>query len=432
METKQNVMDTRQDVMETKKRLAPIPLSGTPATRAKERRVQAKEFRFEDKEGEGALSPEDLQSVRGHQTEKLMNCAFRPILAKIVPKCFLVDSQAFKWEAGVASGDFFAAQCYEPRVPGKSRKRKSKAQEGKECGALAREDHESDGQPVGGQAQEVAEEGAEEDVEELEAQPTGVPALMDSVTVVFEGKRDSIQQGDQDQLHRYLSATSADCGLLYDPDKFLLMVASGEIGTEKRVKEIHEGNWSQPGALPFLHEMCKRLEPPNEYHLRLTLQDSQTTMDKFLGKGNHGRVFQVQGTDEIYAMKISTDITLLEKEVERLRECRKYDLPVVEPKTDVLHVKDGSEVKCAYFLMQPVGKQITVKSCQTSLGLIDKLFAALQAIHNRHIVHGDARIQNIIQLEDEDEKNSCLWTSWTHHLQHPEARVRMCIHFARA
>eukprot|EP00971_Amphidinium_carterae_P265572 5268384-Amphidinium_carterae.1 len=213
--------------------------------------------------------------------------------------------------------------------------------------------------------------------------PVGVPALADSVTAVFQV---------QDVV-------------LYDPLRWQLMVVRGEINTDKELVDIFTGQWSQQGALSFLRNKCRELEPPWEHRLTMCVEHSKAEVLGFLGKGGHGRVFHVRQGEEEYAMKVVTNVQKATTEVEMLASCIEQSLPVVTPQGEVQPLGDA----VGYYLMQPVGKQITLKDGMDSSDLIEGIFEALACLHKNNVVHGDPRIQNIILHEAEGQ---LLWVDF--------------------
>ncbi|CAE7858579.1 unnamed protein product, partial [Symbiodinium necroappetens] len=237
--------------------LKPTPASQTPTTAAKARRQDADVRKFEGKEGGVVLSKPVRNQLKRAKDFRRVNEIMEPWLQKMVPQHFLVNCEDINWGPGLGQPDFFATRCYVAVSPKQKRK----------------------------------------------GSHYGRPALMDSVTALFDGKLD-IQISHEDRLHALLSHTSASFGLLYDKKGFRLLIAHGERGTSKQLMEIWSGVWEQGGTLQFLAE--KFAEPAHERRLGACLADCGATMLGFLGQGGFGRVFKVKRKNAHYAMKVAT------------------------------------------------------------------------------------------------------------------------------
>eukprot|EP00971_Amphidinium_carterae_P283135 5621047-Amphidinium_carterae.1 len=141
-----------------------------------------------------------------------------------------------------------------------------------------------------------------------------------------------------------------------------------------------------PGAVEILADECEKSQPLHERRLQHCLDDSKTKMLAFLGQGRFGRVFKVKRSNERLAMKVVDDVEKLKKE-----------LPVVEPRGGVVNLRN-SLLTGGYFLMCPVGQPLTKQSIQDELDMLPKIFGILHALHQANVVHGDARIANIIKV----------------------------------
>ena len=284
-----------------------------------------------------------------------LNLAIEKVLKLILPRhVVLVNCEKFVWQEGIGLPDFFAACCFIPK-----------------------------------------------DVCKRESENYGIPALLDSVTALFDGKSAGHMDGAaEDQMYRHLCRTAASYGLLYDAKKFQLMIVQRGKDTDKKLDEIWTGSWNQPGVVKFLSEQCERYQPAEELLLRLCLDKCKATVLGYLGslgKGRFGRVLKVQHRKKHFAMKVVTDGDTLEKEVERLKN--KKSLPVVVP-AGAVHRIEGEVVRGACFLMTPVGEPMTLEHCLKHKHAIPKICEALHACHNAELVHGDARIQNVIKGEE--------------------------------
>ena len=363
MDQMEQRMDQKMDQQshEVKRFLQPPPLSQTPHTCAAERRKWAKVQKFEGYEGEETLDSGMQKELKQHRKDShKLNLVIEKVLKLILPRhVVLVNCEKFVWQEGIGSPDFFAACCFIPK-----------------------------------------------DVCNPESENYGIPALLDSVTALFDGK--SAGHAAEDQMYRHLCRTVASYGLLYDAEKFQLMIVQGAKDTAKRLDEIWTGSWNQPGVVKFLSEQCERYQPAEELLLRLCLAKCEAIVLGYLGKGRFGRVLKVRCGSKHFAMKVVVDGDTLEKEVERLKNATttKKNLPVVVP-AGAVHRIEGEVVRGAYFLMTQVGEPMTLEHCRKHKQAIPKICEALHACHNAGLVHGDARIQNVIKV-----KSRYLWVDF--------------------
>ena len=97
----------------------------------------------------------------------------------------------------------------------------------------------------------------------------------------------------------------------------------------------------------------------------------------------------------------------LRSEVERLTRHGKLKLPVVKPCGAVVDI-GNTQFTGGYFLMRPVGQPLTAKLVQDDPRKLSKIFGSLAALHAANVLHGDARIDNIIK----HEKDKYLWVDF--------------------
>eukprot|EP00971_Amphidinium_carterae_P125804 2492192-Amphidinium_carterae.1 len=206
------------------------------------------------------------------------------------------------------------------------------------------------------------------------------PALMDSVTAIFDGKSAGHLYGAAvTEMRRHLYNTGAAFGLLYDYQTFQLLIASGEVNTNRALAERHSGSWNQPGVVMFLSDQCRTHQPAHEVRLRLCLSHSDTKLLGFLGRGGFGSVFKVRKGNKHMALKVVEKVDRLKIEVCRLQKLNhEMQLPVVQPEGEVCHVEDvEAGVHGAYFLMTPVGVPLTREHCEEHPRSIVKICKSL-------------------------------------------------------
>ena len=318
-------------------------MTATPASRADHRRKNARVERLEN-DVETVLPLKVQRQLKEADTEAAVNAAMEAFLKTLKPDHFLVNCEHFNWEANVGTCDFFASRCYIEKQP--------KWHKGQRKGTLY-----------------------------------GIPALLDSVSAVYEGKL-KLQPHHEDQIFKQLNATAATHGLLYDKDGFALLEVAGLQGQEKLLKHIWYGKWNSKGVKQLFQNQFRN-EPFQEELLGRCLANSQTQMLCFLGKGGNGRVFAVKQGRRKMALKILQSKSAADLEVGALNNAHEAHLPVVKPVGDAVQVAENG----SYFLMQPVGRQVTKEFAQHN---VKRILNTLSKLHAASHVHGDARIQNMI------------------------------------
>jgi tRNA A-37 threonylcarbamoyl transferase component Bud32 len=311
--------------------------SATPTTHARKLHEQAEITTLDVPAGKrkhGALKPSIENSLKAAKTESRVNAVMASTLRGIKPDHFFVKCEAHSWGHGIGNPDSFATQCYIEKT----------------------------------------------------AKGAGVPALLDSVSAVYEGKL-KMELAHDSQVFRYLNATSASCGLLYDKVGFRLLKAVGEPGY-KCMEKIVCGTWQIPTALTTINDFFME-NPIHEQRLMFCLKGADAKMKRFLGKGAHGRVFEVRWQKKTVAMKVVADTDLAEREVGALQHAAALGASVVKVAREVTKVACGG----GFFLLEPVGEPIDLKYAKTNAG---KIFGALKDLHDCGMAHGDARIQNLL------------------------------------
>ena len=351
-EMKVNILEVQRAQVELRRHILPGDLTGTPGDRAKKRRKQH-EPTVSEMEEKPDLEPIVLPTAAIEaMSEADFNKAMAPLLASFKPKHILVNSETLQWNfpgIGKGSADYFAARCYSPRTSRDSRN-------------------------------------------------FGVPAFRELVSALYEGKL-QFEPADEDQLHRYLTGTSASRGMLYDKKGFLLMEVSGVVGVDKTLRALHKGKWSVRGALKFIQDFFEE-DPPHDKRLQRCLDHGRLHVEAFLGRSQN-TVYGVkrrQGDEEQLAMKIVTvddAVYAARREHELLKNCFDLGLPVVQPVGDVEEV--DVEIGAVYFLSKPIGAKVSKEFAKDNVG---KIFESLAALHGKNRVHGDARLDNLISSND--------------------------------
>lgn len=165
------------------------------------------------------------------------------------------------------------------------------------------------------------------------------------------------------------------------------MRVGGETG-HKIVHEIVQGTWDIPDALERIKELCQK-NPIHEERLKLCLKSAGATMQRFLGKGAHGRMFAVTRKRKTVAMKVVADVELARLEVDALQRAAEAGAPCVQVVTDVQEVACGG----GFYLLQPVGDPVSRDYAKRHAA---DVLRTLKALHKVGIAHGDARVDNLV------------------------------------
>jgi hypothetical protein len=183
-------------------------------------------------------------------------------------------------------------------------------------------------------------------------------------------------------------------GMLFDTDEFWLFESFS--GNPVR---LVKGSWAAAGSLACIRRFyADAPEPPLAHLLRNILRDlglKTLTVSGgcYLGSGAHGNVFRVGSEAEPQALKVALlpttgDLYLVEAEYEHMLAAWRRGAPVVPPVEGSLRVFPLG----GGFLMRSVGRRFEVTSatrCTTAFG-------ALARLHQHGVVHGDARIPNLL------------------------------------
>jgi len=224
--------------------------------------------------------------------------------------------------------------------------------------------------------------------------------LLDSV-IVFEAKL-KVTDAEIGKLIKYLQVDRVDMGLVYDGNNFFFLKLSGQPNV-KEPKIAIRGNWSMKGLAdalsPFLGLMCYEDEL-----LNLTIKARNLTLISFLGAGSYGRVFRVSREGQEFALKVSSrkDDTRLEfdKHDEILRGATPAPVVKIVPNSF-----EENDYGCS-FLLQSIGKPIKVRKLEgekkkTRVSVLRNVLKALKKLHDYGICHGDARLENIVKVNEE-------------------------------
>jgi predicted Ser/Thr protein kinase len=217
------------------------------------------------------------------------------------------------------------------------------------------------------------------------------PALMDCVKVL-ESKL-AMTQADLLQLWGYLKwlPDGASRGLLFDVVGFVCLEACGKRGHKEPLRII-DGKWETRGSWGRVRQFLQGSSVPASL-ISACLDDAEATLVRFLGKGTFGRVFCVRRGAEEVAVKIVQDADRAVTEFDSLQEAYNRGCPVVKALGGSVSRVNGG----GYYCMTPVGCNVDKAFAKAHLQTILK---SLHVLHTHGLVHGDARIQNIIFAGD--------------------------------
>jgi hypothetical protein len=203
--------------------------------------------------------------------------------------------------------------------------------------------------------------------------------------------------------------------MLIGREYFWLVMMDTEGGT---LASLQWGKWTDPGSVNAIRQFFPLLDWESATsdvfnkladHSNKLADHSIVPYDQFkadndgpdncvLGQGGMGRVFRATTGDGPVAIKIvlSRDIGRLEKEFQILKKFESRPLPLVKPCSEFCFDMSVG----AGYAMRPVGKRSLANDF--NVDLVCPAFRSLFELHVQGVVHGDARLANL--LEDEDGK----------------------------
>ena len=225
------------------------------------------------------------------------------------------------------------------------------------------------------------------------------------VREVYEAKAVRLADTQFGELVAYQRLIQGGCGgMLFNAREFWLYAS--ENGHPVR---LIKSSWRVPGSAALVRSFFAefRAQPPVLqalvtllHQLRVRLADSP-----FLGAGSRGRVFRVVrkaahagAADDMIALKVCPPRNAqwhdIGHEFEALLAAQSCGAPVARVDPASLHLLEDGEGGGGGFLLLDVGSPVKV----TSLHACTSVFSALQALHSCGVIHGDARLPNLIQL----------------------------------
>lgn len=230
------------------------------------------------------------------------------------------------------------------------------------------------------------------------------------VAAFFEGKRDAITNESLGQLISYHDAMMGQCnGIALCKENFSLY-RSLNTHPELLMQSIA---WSAAGSKAAIKShFSVREEPALLKALRLLLTHFSLSLDysrfggAFLGAGAVGRVFAVKdrfGFQRALKVVLYNDqrvAVALHHERTALHTAATLGAPVVAPlEASGVHMEEADFGNYAGYVLSKVGSPADVPA---TLPQQRRAFTALAKLHARGIVHGDARLANLLTLPEGD------------------------------
>ena len=229
------------------------------------------------------------------------------------------------------------------------------------------------------------------------------------VREVFEAKLDPLMLAHLGELVKYHRLIPGECrGMVFNGSQFWLFASF-----DGHALKLVRGTWAAPGSAHLVRRFFDDQAPPPPPLLPLLRQLLSTLRlcsapvggSAFLGAGGSGRVFAVQSNEpatrraQRMALKLvpaaasATWLGDLTHEFKALQDAAALGVPVVSVVADSLRVLEGVG---GGYLLERCGVPFDATA---SLAACSAAFVALSALHARAVVHGDARLPNLLLVD---------------------------------
>lgn len=215
------------------------------------------------------------------------------------------------------------------------------------------------------------------------------------VAELYEAKQHALTESYFGELCGYHQSVKGPCyGMLFNATDFWLYEScyGHPVGLLK-------GAWTAPGSAGYIRDFFSRVEePPLLQLLRRLLTRLKVTLcpierRSYLGSGAYGHVFAVKRATHQQALKVvvTTDGTHIVREYNSLMTAAASGAPVIPPVSGSCILEEAG----GGYLLQRVGtpiKRLSHKRCLDA-------FQSLATLHKYGIVHGDARLPNLLLVD---------------------------------
>jgi hypothetical protein len=229
------------------------------------------------------------------------------------------------------------------------------------------------------------------------------------VRKLFEGKLDPLTLAHLGELVKYHRLIPGECrGMVFNGSQFWLFASF-----DGHAVKLVRGTWAAPGSEHLVRSFFDDQAPPpppllpllRQLLTALRLRPAQVDGSCFLGAGGSGRVFAVQSTEpatrraQRMALKLvpaAASVTWLgdlTHEFKALHVAAGLGAPVVPVVADSLRVLEG--VGGGYLLARcgaPFNATASLAACSAA-------FVALAELHALAVLHGDARLPNLLLVD---------------------------------
>jgi hypothetical protein len=226
------------------------------------------------------------------------------------------------------------------------------------------------------------------------------PIFTQQVNFIFEGKIVNLANFEIGIMINYLSRQGVDNpmprGLLYNQSEWMYFRNEGSL-----VVECVAGKWTDAGSFNFLSHRIQTapLSDLTEAVIALSKALNVSFEDhegkgSFLGRGADGYVFKVKDlhSSSVFAMKIVLHDNIADEYLLIKGAAALVPHLVVDVVGNYVNTILKSGKAAGAFLLESVGKRVNQKS-RTSI------VKALVALHDKNILHGDPRIDNILLVD---------------------------------
>ena len=189
-------------------------------------------------------------------------------------------------------------------------------------------------------------------------------------------------------------------GVLFDVTGFWMIKS-----VKNEIVQVMTCDWSQKGSYEHLLKFLRFSDFWKDGALALAASYDRQICDlscqddmlypACLGAGGNGRVFLLD-SGMVLKVVIGRKADDVEKEFRQmlhcLQACPDAVFPVVEDSYKQIEMDDS--IKCAGYLLQCQGRKIN--NAEMNQGTIKLVLSSLFALHAKNLIHGDARLENIL------------------------------------